>query len=180
MVRELEFSFQHYDTLSSTNDEAIELAKNGEPEGIVITADFQLKGRGREGRAWQSARGQDLLLSILLRPPFKINHISGLTLLGAEAVQETLAIYGVKSQIKRPNDVLVDGKKICGILTESQSKGDQVDWCVLGLGLNVNSVVVEIPTEATSLHLLLNRHVDLGEVKETFLDRFRDKYVNYV
>jgi BirA family biotin operon repressor/biotin-[acetyl-CoA-carboxylase] ligase len=178
-MTKLEFFFQHYDTLASTNDEAIALAESGEEEGTVVTADFQLNGRGREGRLWRSARGKDLLLSLILRPSFKANHVSGLTLLTAEAVQETLAIYGVPSQIKRPNDVLVGGKKISGILTESQSRGETIDWCVIGVGLNVNSQNGDIPPEATSLSFVLGKLLSLEEVKSAFLEHFREKYAEY-
>jgi len=179
MMNELEFVFRHYETLSSTNDEAIQLAQSGEPEGTVVTADFQLNGRGREGRAWQSPRGKDLLLSLILRPSFTVSHLSGITLLAAEVVHDALRVFGVTSEIKRPNDVLVHGKKIAGILTESQSKGDAVDWCVLGVGLNVNSGHDDLLPTATSLSQILGRTVELEEVKTTFLDCFEEKYLYY-
>jgi len=178
-MTDLQYSFHHYETLSSTNDEAIQLAASGEPEGTVVTADFQLSGRGREGRAWQSVRGKDLLLSLVLRPTFTINHLSGITLLAAEAVHDTLKVFGITSEIKRPNDVLVKGKKIAGILTESQSKGNAVDWCVVGVGINVNTGKEELLPTATSLTALLHRSVGIEEVKMTFLDCFSERYVQY-
>ncbi len=176
----LEFYFNHHASLGSTNDEAIRLARNGEKEGAVITADFQAKGRGREERVWQSSKGKDLLISFLLRPHLPINQTPGITLMAAGAVQDALDHFKINSEIKKPNDVLVYGKKIAGILTETQSQGEETLWCVVGVGLNVNSEGGDIPNEAISMHMILGKDVPLDEVKNQLTESFKNRYQNYL
>jgi BirA family biotin operon repressor/biotin-[acetyl-CoA-carboxylase] ligase len=178
-VSNFSFNFHHCGTLDSTNDEAIRLAGEGAKEGTVVTADFQTKGRGRDGRIWESVKDRDLLLSIILRPKVPVNRVSGLTLVAAEAVQNTLIFFKISSEIKKPNDVLVDGKKISGILTESQSRGDKIDWCVIGVGLNINSLQEELPEDATSMKLVLKNDTDKERVKSSFLQFLKESYQNY-
>jgi BirA family biotin operon repressor/biotin-[acetyl-CoA-carboxylase] ligase len=179
-MTDLSFAIHHHAVLKSTNDEAIRLALEGAPEGTVVTADLQTKGRGRDGRTWESGKGSDLLLSLLLRPPIKASQASGLTLVAAHAVQKTLEGLGISSKIKKPNDVLVNGKKIAGILTESQSKGAHLEWCVVGVGLDVNSVKGEIPEEAVSIRMILGKEADLGRIKAEFLENFKTQYLPHV
>jgi BirA family biotin operon repressor/biotin-[acetyl-CoA-carboxylase] ligase len=163
------------ETAGSTNDEAIRLALLGAPEGTVVTADFQTAGRGRDGRGWVSPRGQNLLLSIVVRPRLKPSGAPVLTLLAAHAVQDTLASFGIPSAVKKPNDVLVEGKKIAGILTESRSKGDALEWCVVGVGLNVNAGKEDLPEEAVSLRML-GHEKSVSEARDLFLKNFRERY----
>lgn len=174
------FRFLHLASTPSTNDEVIGRAKKGELAGLVVTANFQTHGRGREDRAWESKKGQNLLMSILLRPKVKANRVAGLTLVTAQAVREALKSFGITSSIKKPNDLLVEGKKICGILTESSSKGAGVEWCVVGIGLNANSSKEDIPPEATSMRLVSRKEYKIEEVRDKVLAAFKEKYLEWV
>ena len=179
----LNFIFSPHEVIDSTNNEAIRMAEAGkvkDGEATVVTASFQTHGRGREDKIWESADGRDLLLSILLKPRVPLNKLSGITLLAAQALQEVLKKIGVKSTIKPPNDILVDGKKICGILTESSSQGGEIQWCVIGIGLNVNSVPGDIPPDATSLRLVLSKTFELNQLKLILLDCFNLKYKEWL
>lgn len=145
--------------LASTNDLARDLAAGGCPDGALILADHQTRGRGSHGRSWQAPPGSSLLFSLILRPPLPATRISRLVMLGAVAVQAALrSVAAVSAAVttKWPNDVLVDGKKVCGILVEGALSGDQIEWAVLGVGLNVNIAeqdMAAISAEATSLSL---------------------------
>jgi BirA family transcriptional regulator, biotin operon repressor / biotin---[acetyl-CoA-carboxylase] ligase len=129
----------------STNLQAKILASQGAPEGTVVAAESQTIGRGRRGRIWLSPAGQGLCLSIILRPWLPPARAPQITLMTAVAVAQTLKNAGVRAHIKWPNDILVEGKKIAGILTEISTEMDQVDWVIVGLGLNVNSSAEQIP-----------------------------------
>ena len=129
----------------STNLQAKILASRGAPEGTVVAAESQTTGRGRRGRAWLSPAGQGLCLSIVLRPMLSPAQAPQITLMTAVAVARTMENAGVHVHIKWPNDILVEGKKIAGILTEISTEMDQVDWVIVGLGLNVNTPADEIP-----------------------------------
>jgi BirA family biotin operon repressor/biotin-[acetyl-CoA-carboxylase] ligase len=141
----------HLDVTGSTNDRARELALEGAPAGTVVVAEQQTAGRGRQGRSWSAPRGTALTLSALLRP--KPADLPLLPLACAVAVCETCeAVSPVGCQIKWPNDVLIDGRKVAGILIESRP-GD--GWAVVGIGLNVDISEDELDPElrdrATSL-----------------------------
>ena len=112
------------------------------PAGTVMVTDAQTEGRGRLGRSWSSGPGEDLTFSVLLRPEGSAEECGLLSLAAAVAVAETLETLpglGGRVRIKWPNDVLVDGKKVCGILLESSAMGERLEWVVVGIGLNVNS-----------------------------------------
>ncbi len=130
---------RYFRELDSTNIMACRLARDGAPEGTVVVADAQGKGKGRLNRAWQSPAGRNLYVSIILRPPIDPPSAPQLTLVAGVAVAELLTACGLKHlTIKWPNDVLISGKKVCGILTEISSAARGVDFIVLGVGLNVN------------------------------------------
>lgn len=120
--------------LGSTSDRLKALARAGAPAWTVVGADAQTAGRGREGRSWLSPVG-GLYLSVLLRPPGPL--VSRLPLAAGVAVAEAVEEHGTRAELKWPNDVLVDGRKLAGILAEAASGTDGVEWVVLGIGLNV-------------------------------------------
>jgi BirA family biotin operon repressor/biotin-[acetyl-CoA-carboxylase] ligase len=126
-------------SLGSTNDAVKDLALRGAPEGTIVLTEEQTAGRGRRGRFWLAPSKTNLLLSILLRPAFSPNRVFSLTmalaLAALEAIEEET---GLLCMIKWPNDLYVGSRKLGGILTEFAGKDRQVDWVVLGLGLNVN------------------------------------------
>lgn len=123
---------------SSTNDDADEMAEQLE-NGAVIIADRQLAGKGRRGRTWLSEAGGNLYFSLLLKPDFKADQASMLTLVMALAVAKGIeAIYDCKPQIKWPNDIVMNGRKVCGILTQMQMKAGKIGHIVIGVGINVH------------------------------------------
>ncbi|MCX5829907.1 MAG: biotin--[acetyl-CoA-carboxylase] ligase [Deltaproteobacteria bacterium] len=130
---------RYFREVDSTNIMACRLARDGAPEGTVVIADAQGKGKGRLNRVWQSPPGRNLYVSIILRPRIAPPAAPQLTLVAGVAVAELLASCGLKDvTIKWPNDVLISGKKVCGILTEMNSSASGVDFIILGIGLNVN------------------------------------------
>ncbi len=143
-----------FDTVTSTMDEAFRLGMDGAPEGTVVCAEAQSKGRGRLGRNWMSPKGKGIYCSIILRPKFAPAQMAQLTLMTAVALTEAvIKSTGVKPSIKWPNDLLVGQKKLAGILTELRAEMDQVKFVVIGVGLNVNAQIKELVPEATSLKI---------------------------
>lgn len=128
----------YHPSIDSTNALAKTLAGRGAPEGTLVLAEEQTEGRGRRGRSWVSPPGANLLFSVLLRPPMEGERIFALTMVlalaGLKAVKK---VTGVNALIKWPNDLYVGTKKLSGVLTEFAVKGKQVDWAVLGMGMNV-------------------------------------------
>jgi BirA family biotin operon repressor/biotin-[acetyl-CoA-carboxylase] ligase len=123
----------------STNDYAFKLAQEGAPEGAVIIAERQTKGRGRLNRVWQSPPKRNLYTSIILRPPVEPAIAPQITLVAGVAVAEALSSYCPgRVAIKWPNDVLIRGKKVCGILTEMKTSTKGVDFVIVGIGVNIN------------------------------------------
>jgi len=130
----------HYeDTVDSTNRVAMELARRGAPEGTVVLADCQTAGRGRLQRSWQSPPGCNLYLSVILRPAIPPHDAAQITLLAGVAVAEAIsAVCPERVGIKWPNDLLIGGRKVCGILTETRMAAGGIDSVIVGVGLNVN------------------------------------------
>lgn len=146
----------YHDTLDSTNDLAKELAEHGASEGTVIIAEKQTSGRGRLGRAWYSPAGEGLWFSIILRPQISIAEAAKITLTAAVAVakairQSTGAFVG----IKWPNDILLNGKKLAGILTEMNAEPDKINYLIVGIGVNVNLSQAELPPEINGIAVSL-------------------------
>ncbi len=162
----------HFQSLASTNDVA---AESNEVEGTAFVADYQTKGRGQHGRTWASRPGDSLLLSVLLKPPPELNRPVILTALAAVAVGDAiLELAGVQTRIKWPNDLLVRGKKVCGILIE-QSLGT-----VVGIGLNLNQIPEDFASaglpDATSLAMIAASPVDRRSALITVLRKLDDEY----
>lgn len=144
--------------VDSTMDEAARRARAGAPDGTVVIADHQTAGRGRLGRQWLAPPGTALLLTVLLRPtlaPDRLHELPMAMALGAlQAVRSALPAGAPTAALKWPNDLLVGGEKLGGILAESQMTAGGSDWLAIGLGLNVHQTARQLPPEATSLRLL--------------------------
>lgn len=173
----------YFDTIDSTNNKAKELASNGVPEGCIVVAEKQKAGRGRKGRSWFSAEGDGICLSLILRPAIPPSEASQITLMTAVALAETLLSHtGIDIKIKWPNDILVNGKKLAGILTEMTMEMDAVDYIVIGLGLNVNTPLESFPSEvktiATSLFNETGRSYSRVGIIKTFLHNFETLYIS--
>ena len=124
----------------STNTRAKYLAGEGAPEGTVVVAEMQAQGRGRKGRSWFSPAGEGIYTSVILRPPMPPNEAPKLTLMASVAVAEALlSLTSLKIKIKWPNDILITGRKVAGILTEISTDMDRIDYVVIGVGVNVNT-----------------------------------------
>lgn len=167
-----------YDQLESTNLTAEKLARKNCPEGTVVVADQQTQGRGRKGTRWFSPPYVNLYLSIVVRPKFSQVHY--LPFLTALAVLKTLEENGVQGELKWPNDILVDGQKIAGILIQSASEEDSLQYAVIGCGMNVN--LMEFPSElegsVTSVALKSGKLISRESLLATFLFEFEKLYEN--
>ncbi|MGC8938865.1 MAG: biotin--[acetyl-CoA-carboxylase] ligase, partial [Thermodesulfovibrio sp.] len=137
-----------YDEVESTNSKANELLKQGYPSGTVVIADRQTKGKGRLGRTWISPSGKNLYMSIALKPGIPPKYATLLTLTSVVACTTALRRYtDIPVMIKWPNDMLIDDKKIGGILTEMKIEGEKIKSAVVGIGINVNMTEEDIPEE---------------------------------
>ena len=148
-TRALGRPLRHLESVDSTNREAERWALDGAPEGAVVVAEHQGAGRGRLGRHWHDRAGESLLLSVVLRPPTPSASAPLLTFVAAVALAETCAHWVPSEQvaIKWPNDVLVGGRKVAGILLELRAEGQQVEHVVLGVGVNVSGAATDLPPE---------------------------------
>lgn len=127
------------DEMVSTQDFAKELAKENGKNGTIVITDNQTKGRGTKGRSWIVSKGKNITMTILLKPDLKVSKLEGLTLKIAESIKDSIKeLYDYTLTIKEPNDLLLNGKKICGILTESSSYNDKVNYILIGIGFDVN------------------------------------------
>ncbi|RMH38594.1 MAG: biotin--[acetyl-CoA-carboxylase] ligase [Deltaproteobacteria bacterium] len=160
------------DRCASTNDEADRLARAGAPHGAVVTAREQTAGRGRAGRSWYSPPGDNLYLSVVLRPPLAPRDVPPIALAAGVGVCDAVNAAGVPASVKWPNDVLVDGHKIAGVLAEASCRGERIDHVVLGIGVNVNGTAFPggLRTPPTSLRLALGgTPVDLPAFRDALL-----------
>lgn len=182
-TRYLKGPIYHFDTLASTNDLAKELGTKGAPQGTLVVAEGQTKGRGRLGRQWDSPPAAGLYVSLLLRPPLPPTELPQITLTTAVAVVRALRrATGLSLGIKWPNDLLLAGKKVGGILTEMETESDQIRYLVVGLGLNVNNLWLpaELETTATSLTLATGRTFSRLEILRACLEEFDDLYDRFL
>ncbi|HVZ85762.1 MAG TPA: biotin--[acetyl-CoA-carboxylase] ligase [Polyangia bacterium] len=175
-------TFEWHAKCHSTNDLATERARGGAPAGLVIAADAQTAGRGRLGRTWHSPAGENLYVSLLLRPGRPPAEIPPLTLLAGGAVAGALRALGLAPRLKWPNDVELPEaggwRKVAGILTEMASAGGEALHVVVGIGLNINTRAFppEIAQRATSLARALGRDVDRAAVLAGVLAAFEPLY----
>jgi BirA family transcriptional regulator, biotin operon repressor / biotin---[acetyl-CoA-carboxylase] ligase len=163
-----------FDTVSSTNDVARDLAASGKPEGLCVVAREQTAGRGRQGRSWSSPPGEGLYCSTIIRPGIKAAESAVITLAAAVAVAETLKLdFQVPVDIKWPNDILASGRKISGILVESAIEGGRLQYAVIGIGVNVaqRSFAGEIGETATSVSIETGRTLAPEEFLKPLLKR---------
>jgi len=169
------------DTTTSTMDEAQKLLKSECPFWTVITAKYQSSGRGTHGRNWSSHPGKGLWMSVIMPLPRYTGNLSGLTLLAADALIDTLEMYYDSSfSIKYPNDIIVNNRKIAGILAESATKGEQIQSIILGIGVNFRQTpedfMNENLSEATSLFIETGSVPERVIFLEAFLSNLKHRY----
>ena len=172
---------EYHPSLGSTNERAMALARAGASEGTLVIADAQTAGKGRLGRQWVSAANANLLLSLLFRPPLAPGQAQRLTMICSLAASDAIAqVTGLATRIKWPNDLLLEGKKVAGILTELGLQGDQLAHAVVGLGCNVNMQENDLPPElrplATSLRQVSGEMVDREALLLAFLAEMERRY----
>jgi BirA family biotin operon repressor/biotin-[acetyl-CoA-carboxylase] ligase len=162
-TRDIGITLHSFERVESTNATAFKLATEGAVHGEVVVAEEQTAGKGRRGRSWSSPKGKNLYCSVILRPELPPSRASELTLVAAVALAETLRDAGVKAEIKWPNDVQVEGKKIAGILTELSADTEKVHFVIVGLGVNLNcdaaDLAAEVQQTATSLKMARGQRV---------------------
>ena len=173
----------HFETLDSTNNLAKELAGRGAPEGSLVVAETQTRGRGRLDREWDSPPGLGLYVSLVLRPALPPMELPQITLMSAVAVVRAVRrVAGVAPGIKWPNDLLLNGKKLGGILTEMETESDRIRHVVVGLGLNVNNpgFPPDLAATATSLTLAVGGAFPRVSLLQAWLEEFEALYERFL
>lgn len=169
-----------FEEVDSTNIHAGTWAQNGASEGSVVVTEHQTAGRGRHGRTWSADKGQNLLFSVVLRPALAADRLGLITVAASVAVAETIDHFVAphRSSIKWPNDVLLEGRKTCGMLLETSMAGTQTEAVVLGVGLNVNQTHFpeSLEDSATSLRLTTGRPVPRPPLLARLLETLEARY----
>lgn len=176
-------SIYFYEETDTTNNRARELALEGAPEGTLVVAEKQTAGRGRRGKVWESPLGTGIWMSLVLRPQIAPAEASVLTLLCGLATAEAIeAETGLSAGIKWPNDILINGKKAVGILTEMDCEMSEVHFVIPGIGINVNtaSFPPEIADIATSLYLECGKTVSRRRLVHKVLERLEEHYETFL
>lgn len=172
----------YFDLTDSTNQQARLLAEQGAEHGTVVVADRQTAGRGRRGRQWDSPPGTNIYFTLLLRPEFHPSKASMLTILMALAVAKGIEETGVEGvSIKWPNDVLLNGRKVCGILTEMSAEPDGINHVVIGTGINTGPYTFpeELQDKATAIANETGRKVNRAELLQKVLQQFETVYEEF-
>lgn len=171
-----------YHAISSTNELAQKLARGGASHGTAVTAEVQTKGKGRGVKTWLSPEGDNLTVTFILRPPGKPEDLTLMPMVVAVAVSEVVQkLTGKITEIKWPNDVLVTGKKISGILIESAIAGNTIEHVLVGIGLNVNQLTFppDLSARATSMRLLTQRAYARAQVFQDLARTLDTRYAEF-
>lgn len=170
----------YFDSIDSTNIKAKELAYNDGIDGAVVIAEEQNQGRGRLGRNWSSPKRKGIWMSIILKPQIEPQDAVKITQVTAAAVWKAIAQMGIKTQIKWPNDIVLNGKKVCGILTEMSGELNRLNYLVVGIGINTNTNIDEFPEEirnmATSIKAETGEEIKRKELVALILNNFETLY----
>lgn len=173
----------NYDSIDSTNREAKNIAQNVE-KGTIILAEEQLKGKGRLGRRWTSTKGKGIWMSIILKPDISPSEAPKITQIAAAAVSSSIESIGIDNKIKWPNDIVVNGKKTCGILTEMSGEMNRINYIVIGIGVNVNLEKEDFPQElkdmATSLRIEKEENINRIELAAKILNKIEYLYEDFI
>ncbi len=179
----LDWQFHHFFSVGSTNDTARGLAVAGAPEGTVVVAEEQTRGRGRLGRSWVSQKGKDITLSLVLRPVIDPSQAPGLNLMVGLAASESIReVACIPTDLKWPNDVLTRGKKCCGVLTEMSADPGKVHFIVVGVGINVNGGALPeaIADRASTLVRETGCPLPRARLVGAFLNHLEDGYLSFL
>ena len=175
-------SIQYYPKLDSTNTKAWELIAENAEEGTVIITDNQLKGRGRQSNKWSSIPSKSLTFSVIMYPNALPNQINLYSLITGLAITDCLIDFDIQVQLKWPNDILIKGKKVGGILCESKISGGVIKSMVIGIGLNVNEEITELPEtlqkKTTSLMIESGKQFQLEVLLANILNHLEHRITN--
>jgi BirA family biotin operon repressor/biotin-[acetyl-CoA-carboxylase] ligase len=171
-------------SVPSTNSLAFSLAEDGAPEGTLVIAEKQTSGRGRLGKRWHSSPKKGLWTSLILKPPLPPAVLPGLSIITATALAETIVSkLELDAKIKWPNDCLIDGYKVAGILTEVSAELDKANFVIVGTGINVNHAIKDFPLslrrKATSLKIETGESIDRVQFLADFLLEFEKTYIQF-
>ena len=179
----------HFDELDSTNNYAKSIANDLEGEGQVVITEKQLNGRGRLGRQWISQNDNGIWMSIILKPNINIEDVSKITQVAAAAINLGLLSQGIKTEIKWPNDIILNNKKTCGILVEMNTNTNnfekgKINFVIVGIGINVNNGIEDFPEElryiATSLKIEEKKEFKRNLIVAEVLNNFETLYTSFV
>ena len=170
------------EVVDSTNTLAKQLARDGVAEGTIVVAEEQIAGKGRQGKVWSAPKGTGIWMSIVLRPKLEPQYASQLTLLAGLSMCTAIRdVTGLEAMIKWPNDLVLNNKKITGILTEMSAEIEGINYVVIGIGVNVNIMEFdEDLTHATSLALEGGKKYKRSKLIRRFLEIFEYDYNNYI
>ena len=167
-----------FEETGSTNVEAMRLASEGYPHGTLVVADSQTGGKGRRGRSWHTPKGSSIAMSLVLKLELEAEYASMLTLVQAMAVAKAIEeICGLKAQIKWPNDILINEKKVCGILTEMNMEGTRISSIIIGTGINVNQD--DFPKEISKIATSLKKESGKVQSRENLVKRICELFEEY-
>ncbi len=175
----------YYREVTSTNSIAKFMAQFGAAESTIVMSSFQKTGKGRMKRQWSCPAGQGILMSMVLRPNISMQFVPQLTLLSAVAVAETIRkVTGCEARIKWPNDIVINGKKVCGILAESSFYGSNPEYVIIGIGINANLEADQLPPDcqktSTSLKLELGHRVSRLSLIKEFISIWEEHYQGFL
>lgn len=174
----------HFSSIQSTNEKAKEIAREDGNNGTVVISEEQTLGKGRLGRNFISPKGKGIWMSIILKPDIDPMKVSLLTQIAAAALNRALYSMKIKSLIKWPNDIILNGKKVCGILTEMNCELTKVNFVVLGIGINVNvddtDFTEEVKAKATSLKIETGKKVSRKLLVALILNNFEKMYLDFL
>lgn len=171
----------YYTELSSTQDEAKKLLKSETKNGTIVITDKQTKGRGTKGRVWYSGEAKNIAMTMIIYPNCTIEKINSLTIKIAQTIANAIKeLYNIKLSIKEPNDLILNNKKISGILTESTTYRNKVKYILIGIGFNVNEIEFSTDTIdiATSLKKEYSKEYNIEDIIIKFIEKFEEILIN--
>jgi len=170
--------FHHFKSIDSTNSYAKKIMEKKPREGTVIVSEIQICGRGRKSRPWTSSKN-GLWFSVILFPHISPQKSIYVTMTASIAIVEAIQkICDIDAEVKWPNDILINGKKVCGILTEIDAEIDQINYSIIGIGMNVNNIVTdELKDKAISLQMIKNTRIDRKALLCSILEHFDALYI---
>ena len=172
-TKEIGKKIEYFEQIDSTHKYAKKIAFENEEKGKIIIADMQTAGIGTKGRKWYSGKAKNIAMSIILKPKIKIKQLEGFTIKIASCMKKSIyELYNIDLDIKEPNDLLLSNKKICGILTETSTIGEKINYLIISIGFNVNedNFSTEIKDIATSLKSEFKRDFTREEIIIKFIE----------